>query len=89
MICGVGGKVTEKIITFQYIPLEEGLKALLSNQEVQDQVGILFDFNYITIYVCYRFFACIRDWILTLRIFVMEASFKMIRSTRSTRMHYS
>ena len=38
MIRGAGGKLVQKAITYQYVPLKESLKAFLSNQEIQDEV---------------------------------------------------
>ena len=42
-------KLTEKKYTFQYVPLLDGLKSLLSKQEILDEVTcfwILLDFLY-------------------------------------------
>ena len=41
MVRGTGGKLTQKAITYQYVPLEESLKAFLSNQEIQYEVSYL------------------------------------------------
>lgn len=36
----------QKKDTFQYIPLEDGLRALLKNQEISDEVYITFNMSY-------------------------------------------
>lgn len=49
MVYGSGGQLKEKLVTFQYVPLENGLRALLSNHEIQDEVFYL-------LFACIYFF---------------------------------
>lgn len=93
---GDSGDIRESSIdTFQYVPLLSGLRSLLQNRFIFDEVLIyvhantLLEMQYSSISLTYRYAVHTNEMMNSFLIFVMETYSSLMSSFRTIQMHSS